>query len=527
MNHSKTSSRAFSKTVRLFGLGALLAGVVGCVDGPGVDDERADAIEATDEASLALLPNNCSDRAKNIWGAASQMASYIPGAGNAASAGISLLAALQSGRCSQNQAEFLTMDQIRAEIVAISGQVVDEALRKQLVQSADTLLRLLEPYQDELVDIDALTVAQRTELSEDLENLAIHAVFLESDTASLNWPILPVYVQFASLKLGMYQLAYELREPGPERDNLEDMLASERQASIDLLVQHETRFVQRGQTLLRSYYFHSMDYQIDTMVTNGGATVLRVDWNCHGNIFRPNKCSDRFDRRNQFFLEARNKFRDLRTKQNTVIDSNYLAFKNALFNTQAPAFKLESGRNNYRNVVTSSLSPRVCLSASPDGTFSVPVCGEDADVSNADLLFGFIPTTGQLYSLGQKVCLQADDAGVLSSGPCEPLAPPQPNLDGSPAAPPSRQSWGHHPNGYFIHLATGLCLNLDQDIVMPENQQVQYMPGAGVVLSPCDFGSVGYQEHRSVYSGGESVTSDLGEDVWATVPTTITDWQVE
>ncbi|MDI1432850.1 hypothetical protein [Polyangium sorediatum] len=527
MNHSKTSSRAFSKTARLFGLGALLAGVVGCVDGPGVDDERADAIEATDEASLALLPNNCSDRAKNIWRAAGLMATYIPGVGNAASAGISLLAALQSGRCSQNQAEFLTMDQIRAQITSISGQVVDEALRKQLVQSADTLLRLLEPYQDELVDIDALTVAQRAQLSKDLENLAIHAVFLEADTANLNWPILPVYVQFASLKLGMYQLAYELREPGPERDNLEDMLASERQASIDILVGHETRFVTRGQTLKRSYYFNGNRFWIDTKVTNGSDTVVLVDWYCERSAFQPNGCSNRFDRRNQFFLEARNKFRDLRTKQNTVIDSNYLAFKNALFNTQAPAFKLESGRNNYRNVVTSALSPRVCLSASPEGTFSVPVCGADDDVSNADLLFGLIPTTGQLYSLGQKVCLQADDAGVLSSGPCEEVAPPEPNLDGSPAAPPSRQSWGHHPNGYFIHLATGLCLNLDQDIVMPENQQVKSVPGAGVVLSPCDFGSVGYQEHNVIYSGGESVTNDLGEDVWRVLPTTITDWQVE
>ncbi|MDI1451435.1 hypothetical protein [Polyangium sp. 6x1] len=525
MSQSKTSPRTFSNTARVFGLGALLAGVVGCVDGPGFDEHE---IEATGEASSALLPNNCSDRAKNIWRAASLMATYIPGAGNAASAGISLLAAVQSGRCSHNQAEVLTMDQIRAEITAISGQVVDNALRQQLVQSADTLLRLLEPYQDELENIDALTVAQRAQLSKDLENLAIHAVFLEADTANLNWPILPVYVQFASLKLGMYQLAYEMREPGPERDDLEEVLAIERQASIDILVEHETRFVQRGQNLMRDYYFNGNRFWIDTKVTNGSDTVVLVNWYCERNAFQPNKCSNRFDRRDEFFHEARGRFRDLRTKQNTVIDSNYLAFKNALFNTQAPAFKLESGGNNYRGVPNILQANRVCLSASPEGTFSVPVCGADDDVSNANLLFGLIPTTGQLYSLGQKVCLQADDAGVLSSGPCEEVAPPEPSLDGSPAAPPSHQSWGHHPSGYFIHLATGLCLNLDQDIVMPQNHQVKSVPGAGVVLSPCDFGSVGYHEQQVIYSGGEGrSTSDLGEDVWRVVPTTIADWQVE
>jgi len=63
---------------------------------------------------------------------------------------------------------------------------------------------------------------------------------------------------------------------------------------------------------------------------------------------------------------------------------------------------------------------------------------------------------------------------------------------------------------------------------MPQNHQVKSVPGAGVVLSPCDFGSVGYHEQQVIYTGGEGrLTSDLGEDVWRVVLTTIADWQVE
>ena len=140
-----------------------------------------------------------------------------------------------------------------------------------------------------------------------------------------------------------------------------------------------------------------------------------------------------------------------------------------------------------------------------------------------------VPGTGQLYSLGQRACLQADDAGVLTTAPCAEVAPPELDVDGDVvAAPPSPQSWGHHPSGYFMHLATGRCLNLAQHVSMPANAQMKTTPGVGVVLAPCDLASVGYLEAGAYYLGGFGLSqanvldSDLGEDVCRVVPTTST-----
>lgn len=506
-----SSSLRPTRAAQLLGATALLVGAVGCADLP-----ESDEVEATSSQALGA---SCAERTQILWGIAGAMASAVPGAGGLLSQGTSLIGAIQAGRCQQGTATFLTMDKLRAEISAVSGVVVDEALRAQLVDAADTLLRLLEPLQADLADLDALDPAYRQELSVYLESLATDAVFLESDTQSLSWPIIPVFVQFASLKLALYQLAYDLREPGRSRDILGARLALERQTSKDILLAHERSYAVTGkQRLTRESNFNSLDYSIDTLVTNGPLTPVEVHWRCTGSAFRPKQCDNRYDRRRQFFQSARDAFRNLRTKQMASLDRNYLSFKSALFDTSEAAFKLGAGGSNFSGNTLSS-----CMNASANGQLSLAPCGPADDTSNLDLLWAKIPGTGQLYNLGQHVCLQSNEAGELTSAACEALAPPTMSPDGSEVVDaPSPQRWGQHPSGYFLHQETGRCLSLAEEA----KAKTVGPTTSAVVLKPCDFGSVGFRE-TSVYYTGETLDADLGEDVWRVMPTPLTDWQVD
>ena len=472
------------------------AGIPGAV----VSGVLAAAVLCAPSTSQAQ-PLACNQNAKLAFDVGTEILGLVPGAGEVAGvlkiAGL-LGSSLGASKCGPSP---LTMREVRKEIERItanriSQQVIGE-IETQTIGFRDEFEQTYRDFDTWLKQGNLEDQAQRSRLADKFEDIAFDAGRIERMTRDQRFQVLPIFVQLSSLKIGALLTAHELAAPN-ERGRMKEKLAAARAESVALLKsikgqvgsELKMRLAAEAKTGKRGAR------KVHVKVSDEARTIFEKKSSCSKII--PGRCNKRWRRSlRSLFGQAKKKFSDQRERRLQIIDREFLAFQNALMDKKRPAFQVHAGFNEaHPRSKFSFRRSKDCLVAAADGKIRTGACVPAADLNGGNAahqrsLWAILPTTGQLYNLHLKACLQPRQ-NKLVTAPC---------AQGKAA---KAQSWGIHPAGYLIHLGSeneDRCIGSTSriNIATQTNTDSGTLANrtAEVVLSKCNFRTLGFKGGRS------------------------------
>ena len=297
------------------------------------------------------------------------------------------------------------------------------------------------------------------------------------------------------------------RAAGATVDPQADLLAKEAQYVSDAYNLGLRRFAEYHPPRVGARF---PTYDINTRVTRGTEVVYERLWHCRVKYF--DGCNNYDQRRGEYFAAALAKHRQLRTQLLAELDADYLSRKNDLNVYRGKPFFLVNNLTT-RTESGGSAEGLSCLDVegdpgtAPGSRVQLMDCQIDRAASvtrPTDQVWRFVPGTGMVKNVASGLCLdvvglaeeQVEHSNVVLAD-CD-IGSPQ-NED---------QTWGMHPLGYLVNLATWRCLDLTGNNQAPAD-------GLGASVATCEYGLSGALDSLGSSSRGLTPADPRTDQSWS------------
>lgn len=398
------------------------------------------------------------------------------------------------------------LDEIIARIETITFQRIDEAFRNEKTQEIESQFNFLE---DDVFNVDytvPLSDDQIDSIVDTLDDVGKAAETIENTVTQLSVEAIPLLAQAAALKLGALAMEAAIVTDPALKFNIEsNVLPKARFRSIARALQMEQKLLDfiDAYTIEREHFFQRTTPTrgfVEAVVKDPFGNILFEEtYECKSPFNDVRRCTfeDWEIRAIGIFLRARITLRLEVERLAQVIDVHWMRFKNILgVYGHIPRVLRNGFRMRQLTVDASRYSVDFDRCAQGDGFSAVLASGSCLE-STAQ--WRVIPGTGQIQNVGSSLCLDVDGANIVTN-PCQQLEPVNEVLSEDTGLPldPS-QSFGWHPLGHIMHLATQQC------VISSENENK-------LELGACRYNSLPYKTFADPDTFDLVLRDDIADD---------------